>query len=73
MLFYGRRAIKKGGWTGIVAPAVRPSEQAHKAQTQEAATVTAGSTLVLLLFYCLRFFLLCWRHSSIYKAFIVAY
>lgn len=45
---------KKGGWTGIVAPAVRPSEQAHKAQTQEAATVTAGSgssTLVLLLFY----------------------
>lgn len=43
MFFYGRRVIRKGGWTDIVAPAVRPSEQAHKEQTQEAASVTAGS------------------------------
>lgn len=44
MLFYGRRVFRKGGWTGVVAPAVRPTGQPHTAQTQEAATVTVNLT-----------------------------
>lgn len=38
MLFYGGKVLRKGGWTGIVASAVRLIGQLHKAQTQEAVT-----------------------------------